>query len=127
MSAVDPPAGWTVWSDEPHRIVLAFRPDVFDGDAWPAPCLPTLYLTDRSERRPGSPAMDDWRVVLRLEPDVDVIERRGLADREAAVEEAEGLAAGFAAGEFDLAGAYQRPRDAYLSRLAELTGEASTG
>lgn len=116
-----------MWSDEPHRVVLAFRPDVFDGDAWPAPCLPTLYVTDRSERRPGSPARDDWRVVLRLEPDVDVVERRGLADREAAVEEAEGLAAGFAAGEFDLVGAYQRPREGYLTRLAELIGGANAG
>jgi hypothetical protein len=119
---VDLPDGWTVWSDEPHRVVLAFRPDVFDGDAWPAPYLPTCYLTDRSERRPGNPARDDWRVVLRLEPDVQIEERRGLADRDAAIAEATTLARAFAAGECDLEAAYHRPRDDYLARIADLVG-----
>lgn len=123
---MDLPDGWSVWNDEPHRVVLAFRPDVFDGDAWPAACLPTLYLTDRSERRPECPASDDWRVILRLEPDVAIAEERGLTDRGAAVEQASALAARFVAGEFDMRAAYHRPPEAYLEKLSALTGNSTT-
>jgi hypothetical protein len=34
--------GWQVWNAETGgRVVLAYRPDVSDGDAFPAACLPT--------------------------------------------------------------------------------------
>jgi len=46
---------WVVWSDEGEKAVLAFRPDVFDGDEFPAPCLPTIYLT--RGQRTGDPAV----------------------------------------------------------------------
>lgn len=121
------PDGWTVWHDEPGgRAVLVYRPDVFDADAFPAPCLPTLYLTrgpvDR-RRPPGEPTGDDrWRVTLTLEPEVTLGEQPVRDDRAAAVEAAVDLAARFAAGELDPRAAYQVPREAYLDRLEALLG-----
>lgn len=39
------PEGWRVWSESDDRLILAYRPDVFDGAGFAAPCLPTLYVT----------------------------------------------------------------------------------
>lgn len=115
--------GWVVWSDEREKVVLAFRPDVFDGGAFPPPCLPTIYLTrGQRDRRPGGRRVGaDWHVTLYLEPDVS----RGpdsYPDREQAVRGAVGLAAEFATGEMDYRDLYQVPRPEYLDRLDELTG-----
>jgi hypothetical protein len=125
MDFPDLPPGWTVWNTEPRRAVLAFRPDVFDSDAFPAPCLPTIYVTKgQLGRRPGRPEPapeDPWYVTLYLEPDVD----RGqdsYDSRAAAVDGATGLAARFARGDVDYRGLYQVPREAYLDELDELTG-----
>lgn len=116
---------WTVWSEDDYRAVLVFRPDVFDSQAFPAPCLPTIYLTKgRRNRRPGDNRPDPgdpWYVTLSLEPDVSR-ERERYADREAAVEATQSLAAAFADGEIDYRELYQVPREAYLDRLDELTG-----
>jgi hypothetical protein len=118
--------GWTHWSDEPDRSILAYRPDVFDGASYPAPCLPTIYLTrGRLSRRPEGnrnlPPDAPWIVTLRLEPEVerepDVYDAR--AD---AIEGAIRLTERFAGGEIDYRALYQQPRDAYLERLDELTG-----
>ncbi|MFB6188477.1 MAG: DUF5820 family protein [Halapricum sp.] len=119
------PAGWTLWSHERTRIVLVYRPDVFDSEAYPAACLPTLYLSKgQRDRRPGRDRAhpdDPWFVTLSLEPDVTGTRQR-YDDREAAIDGALDLAAAFAAGEYDYRGLYQVPRDAYLDRLDELTG-----
>jgi len=119
------PAGWTVWNESEQRCVLVYRPDVFDSHEFPAPCLPTIYLTHgRRSRRPGadrSTAGDSWYVTLYLEPDVDRDADR-FAAREAAVAGAVDLAARFAAGGIDYRGLYQVPREAYLAKLDELTG-----
>jgi hypothetical protein len=116
--------GWVVWSEEREKIVLAYRPDVFDGAGFPAPCLPTIYLTKgRRSRHPGTETRpsDPWVVTLSLEPEVhrppDEYETRDAATA-GAVE----LAGRFAAGEIDYRAIYQVPREDYFAKLDELTG-----
>lgn len=125
MAFQDPPEGWQVWSDEATKVVLAYRPDVFDTAAFPAPCLPTIYASKgRRGRRPGPHEPDPgdpWYVTLYLEPDV-VHGTRTAATRREAAGVAHDLAGRFAAGDLDLRGCYQVPREAYLDRLDELTG-----
>jgi hypothetical protein len=122
------PAGWQVWNAEETRCILAYRPDVFDSEAFPAPCLPTIYLSKgKRGRRPGrhEPApTDPWYVTLFLEPDVNRDEET-YDSRAAAVEGARDLAARFTAGEIDYRGLYQVPREAYLDELDELTGDSA--
>lgn len=127
----DLPAGWEVWSDEDDgRAVLVYRPDVFDSDAFPPACLPTLYLTNgpKRRRRPRSTTdrrrRDTWHVTLFLEPEVEYPEAPSFDSRADAVGGAVELAEAFADGELDLRGCYQAPRDEYLDRLDELTGSA---
>lgn len=119
------PEGWEVWSDEETRVVLAFRPDVFDTAAFPAPCLPTIYLSKgQRDRRPGPhepPPDADWYVTLYLEPEVARSPARA-DDRAGAESVAVDLATSFSRGELDLREMYQVPRDAYLDRLEELVG-----
>lgn len=119
------PDGWEVWSDEATKIVLAYRPDVFDSAAFPAPCLPTIYVTKgQRDRRPGptEPDPDDsWYVTLYLEPDVSEGPETAETRREAEVTATE-LAGRFVRGEIDLRGLYQVPREDYLARLEELVG-----
>ncbi len=119
------PDGWVVWNQEPTDLVLVYRPDIFDTDAFPAPCLPTLYVTrGRRSRRPGrsEPDPDDpWIVTLYLEPEIDGPTRE-FDDRTAAETGAARLAERFASGEIDYRSFYQHPREAYLDRLDELTG-----
>ncbi|MFC6904185.1 DUF5820 family protein [Halalkalicoccus tibetensis] len=120
------PAGWERWNDEPDRAVFVYRPDVFDSRTFPAPCMPTLYLSNgphrnpRPEQRHGATS-DEWYLTLYLEPEVALAEER-YDDREGAAAGAEDLAERFAAGELDYRGAYQVPRPEYLDRLDELTG-----
>ncbi|MFC6757942.1 MULTISPECIES: DUF5820 family protein [Haloarcula] len=116
---------WTVWNQTETELILAYRPDVFDSEAFPAPCLPTIYLTHgKRTRRPGADRSgEDWYVTFYLEPEVDH-QAEVVADRERAVEAAVTLANDFAAGEFDFRSLYQVPREAYLDELDELTGRA---
>ncbi|MCU4925272.1 DUF5820 family protein [Halobacteria archaeon AArc-dxtr1] len=131
MSALaELPDGWTVWDEsEDGRIVLAYRPDVFDGQLLPAACLPTLYLTHgRRTRRPGTNpnSVDtDWHVTLYLEPEVHLRETNRFSSREAAVDCLLELADRFDAGEIDYRALYQVPREEYFERLDELTGDGS--
>jgi hypothetical protein len=123
-----PPGGWEVWSEEPGgRVVLAYRPDVFDSESFDAACLPTLTVAPgRSPDRPprGRNRADGWHVVLYLEPQVRVRAcDASFSDRGSALAGANDIAARFAAGTVDYRGAYQRPREAYLDRLDVLTGE----
>jgi hypothetical protein len=118
--------GWRVWSDAEDRLVLAYRPDVFDGVGFDAACLPTLYVTrGRRSRRPGGtrnlPPDAPWVVTLFLEPEVSGPSRE-FDSPEAAVEGAMELAAEFARGEVDYRSLYQVPRPDYFDRLDELTG-----
>lgn len=129
MDEGDLPPGWVRWSEADDRLVWAYRPDVFDGGAFPAPCLPTLYVTRGGRRRrPGvdlSPAPDaPWHVTLFLEPDV-AREADRFDDRTAAVAGARELAARFSRGQLDVRALYQVPREDYLEELEALTGEDS--
>ena len=116
--------GWQVWNEEPTRIILAYRPDVFDGGEFPAECMPTIYLTrGRRTRRPGGQRQgSDWHVTLYLEPDVDD-GGDSFETKEAAVEGARERAAAFVAGDVDYRDMYQVPREAYFSKLDELVGD----
>lgn len=124
----DLPESWTVWSaGEDGRVVLAYRPDIFDSEAFPAACLPTLYVTrgPREQRRPPGErpgrVRDDWHVTLYLEPEVNAPARSH--DRRAdALEAAVDWADEFDRGEVDYRTLYQVPREAYLDRLDDLTG-----
>ena len=118
--------GWRVWNAEDDRIVFAYRPDVFDGDEFPAPCLPTLYVTrGRRTRRPEGtrnlPPGTPWMVTLYLEPEVSH-EPDAHDSFAAARSAAEALTRRFAAGDVDYRSLYQVPRERYLEALDELTG-----
>lgn len=114
---------WTVWNETEEKLILAYRPDVFDTERFPAPCLPTIYLTrGRRTRRPGAERTgQDWYVTLYLEPEVER-DADSYETRDAAVEGAVDLANRFAAGSLDYRSLYQVPRDAYLDELDDLTG-----
>lgn len=120
--------GWQVWSEGEHRVVFAYRPDVFEGQSFPPACLPTIYVTrGRRSRRPGVDLDPDpgtpWFVTLFLEPEVER-PADSYDDRAAALEGARNLARRFARGEVDFRGLYRitDDREAYLARLDELTG-----
>lgn len=119
------PEGWVTWNQESTKVVLTYRPDVFDSEAFPAACLPTIHLTKgKRDRRPGRNAPDPedpWYVTLFLEPDVSG-DRRVYDSSAAAREGALELAMAFARGDVDYRSLYQVPRGAYLDRLDELTG-----
>jgi hypothetical protein len=97
---------------------------VFNTKDFPAPCLPTIYVTNGSRRkRPGASQVrtDTWHVSLFLEPEIEgPVERYD--SRPAAVEGAVALAARFVDGDVDYRGLYQVPREAYLDRLDDLVG-----
>jgi hypothetical protein len=128
MNAIERlPEGWEVWSEEPGgRVVLAYRPDVFDSEAFDAACLPTVTVAPgRSPDRPPTHRgrADGWHAVLYLEPRVRARDcDASFSNRESAIAGARDIAERFAAGEIDYRGAYQRPREAYLDRLDALTG-----
>ncbi|TKR28251.1 DUF5820 family protein [Natronomonas salsuginis] len=116
--------GWQVWNADDERAVLAYRPDVFDGSTFPAPCLPTVYvsrgrLTRRPEGNRNLPPDAPWLVRLRLEPDVerapDAYESRGDA-----IEGTERLTHRFSTGEIDYRSLYEVPRESYLDALDAL-------
>ena len=128
MDASSLPAGWQCWHEERDgRVILAYRPDVFDSEAFPAPCLPTIYVTSGTpRRRPGSTtSAGTWQVTLFLEPEIEAVSER-YEDRAAAIDGAIEHADQFAGGEIDYRALYQVPREAYFERLDELTGGRET-
>jgi len=120
--------GWRLWNEEPNgRAIVVFRPDVFDADRFPAPCLPTVYLTNGSRRaRPGSGQRqtDQWHVTLFLEPEVEV-ESTTFDDRTNALEGVSDVTERFVGGAIDYRGAYQVPRESYLDELDDLIGDST--
>lgn len=121
------PEEWVVWNEADERCVVVYRPDVFDTQAFDAACLPTIYLTrGRRSRRPGrqrAPGTEDtWYVTLFLEPEVER-DAETFDGRPEAVRGTVALAERFAAGEVAYRDLYQVPREAYLEKLDELTGE----
>ncbi|QCJ46467.1 MULTISPECIES: DUF5820 family protein [Haloprofundus] len=122
------PDGWTVWNDEPEgRAILAYRPDVFDSQQFPAPCMPTVFLSNGSrKRRPGASQIetDTWHVTLLLEPEIEA-ETTEYDSRAAGVDGAVECARRFADGEVEYRSLYQVPREEYFEKLDELTGRES--
>lgn len=121
------PEGWRVWNEEDEgRVILVFRPDVFDSQQFPPECLPTIYVSQRppQERLPRLDAeRSDWYVALRLEPEVQVQTVGSQHEtRDGAIAEAIEIAETFEAGEIDFRASYQVPRDEYLDALEEYTG-----
>lgn len=122
MHDADLPDGWTVWHDRPDDIVvLAYRPDLFDGSNYPAACLPTIAIKpERVRGRRGRPrpagAASSWTATLTLEPDVEIARRTG-DDRKTAIEAGLTLASAFVGNEFDLRSSYPDPHRPYLERL----------
>lgn len=121
------PAGWERWNEEREgRVVLVYRPDVFDANTFDPACLPTITVAPgRSPNRPPTPkeTADGWHVVLYLEPDVRVASVDATTnDRAAAIEMAVDIAKRFNEGAINYRDAYQQPRAAYLDRLDALTG-----
>jgi hypothetical protein len=124
----DSPSGWTVWNDEPRgRRILVFHPEVFnESNDLPAPCLPTVLVSNRSRAaRPGAARVrtGTWHVVLTLEPEVEAVAEE-YDSRADAVAGANDIARRFAAGEIDYRAAYQVPREEYFERLDEVVERA---
>lgn len=121
------PRGWTTWHGGVDDIlVLTFRPDIFDGSAYPAPCLPTLAVKpERSRGRRGRPRSSrsggTWCAELTIEPNV-TLGRRTAPDRATAIDRGIELAEQFVCGSIDLREAYPEPREAYLEKVEELVG-----
>ncbi len=121
------PTGWEVWNEEPDgRVILAYRPDVFNGTDFDSACLPTITVApgrspdQHPERRKRSAS---WHVALYLEPAVRVRECDASFDtRESAVKGARSIAEDFAAGTVDYRSAYMDPREKYLETLDGLIG-----
>lgn len=118
--------GWTVWNAEDDRVILAYRPDVFNGAAFPSACLPTIYVTrGRRNRRPEGnrnlPPDAPWMVTLYLEPEINRDPDAYDTPAEAAEAAAE-LTHRFADGEIDYRDLYQIPREDYFEKLDALTG-----
>jgi hypothetical protein len=127
MGLEELPNSWTVWNEEPEgRVILAYRPDVFDADEFAAACLPTIYVTDGSRNaRPGAGQLrtEEWHATLFAEPEIELLTETE-ESREAAVDAAVGIAERFATGEVEYRGAYQVPREEYFAELDRLTGRA---
>lgn len=121
------PDGWVVWNDEPEgRAVYVFRPEIFDSQAFPPACLPTLTVSPSSPDRPAGEGIGEgsWYVTLYLEPDVRLRELdRRFDSREGAISGARELASDFVSGAIDFRSYYQVPREEYLDELESLTGE----
>jgi len=119
------PESWTVWNEQRDgRVILAYRPDVFDADEFPAPCLPTIYVTNGSRaNRPGAGQYrtEQWHATLFAEPEIE-LENETRESRGAAIDAAVEVAERFVAGDIDYRDAYHTPRKGYLAELDELTG-----
>jgi hypothetical protein len=116
------PEGWYVWSDE-DGLVACYKPDVFDADKYPRPCLPLITVTEAS--RGTASGRDGWRVSLHIEADVPARGvRRTAPDYETALDHAVAVARDFAAGEYDIAGFYAEGdvREEYVARLEDEVG-----
>lgn len=121
--------GWEVWNEEPTgRLILAYRSDVFDTQAYPAPCLPTITVAPgRSPDAPPERRAESslWHAAFYLEPTVRVRDADSTQEtREDAVAAAIDIAARFSGGEIDYRSVYQVPREEYLSKLDALIGRA---
>ena len=116
------PEGWYVWSED-DGLVACYKPDVFDADEFPRPCLPLITVTEADRGTVGG--REGWRVSFHVEADVPARRlRRTVAGYDAAIDYAVEVARDFSAGEYDPADFYAEGdvRDEYVARLEHEMG-----
>lgn len=116
------PDGWVVWSED-DGLVVCYRPDIFNGDDYPRPCLPLVTVTEADRGTAGG--RDGWRVTFHVEADVPARRLRNfVAGYDEAVDYVVEIARGFNEGVHDPAEFYAEGdvRDEYVARLREETG-----
>jgi hypothetical protein len=117
------PDGWVVWSED-DGLVVCYKPEVFDGDEYPRPCLPLMTATKADRGTVGG--REGWRVTFHVEADVPAHSlRKTVAGYDEAVDYVVKTAAKFNAGEYDPAEFYAEgdAREDYVARLrAEMDG-----
>ncbi|MFB6187422.1 MAG: DUF5820 family protein [Halobacteriaceae archaeon] len=125
MDESELPPGWVIWNNEPNgRVILAYRPDIFDTNEFPAQCLPTISITPNHPDQHPRSSSSEWYVLLYLEPEVRVFDRESTHPfREQAISSALNLAQVFSNGQIDFADVYQVPRPQYIATLEKLTGK----
>lgn len=111
-----------VWSEE-DGLVVCYRPDVFDGESYPRPCLPTMTVSEADVGTVGG--REGWRVTFYLEADVPARELESVfVDYDEAVDYVVDVAGRFVEAELDLRGFYADGdvRDTYVEKLDSMTG-----
>lgn len=123
--------GWEIWNNEPQgRIILAFRPDIFNTTDFPPACLPTITIAPGPS--PNAPpdyrqASTAWHVALYLEPRVRVTNKdTTVSTRPEAIDCGTTLSHEFTDGQIDFAAAYMDPRPDYITKLNQLTKPSSS-
>ncbi|MDY6780671.1 MAG: DUF5820 family protein [Halobacteria archaeon] len=117
----DLPDGWVVWSDE-DGVVICYKPDVFNADEYPRPCLPLVTVTKADSGTVGG--REGWRVTFHMEADVKSYElQQVVIGYEDAVDYMIEVAEDFSAGEYDLRDFYAEGdvREEYVRRVERET------
>ena len=115
------PEGWVVWSED-DGLVVCYKPDVFNGDEYPRPCLPLITVTKADRGTVGG--REGWRVTFHIEADVPAYDlRKVVIGYDEAIDYVVEIATNFNAGEYDFAEFYAEgdARDEYVARLEEET------
>ncbi|MDZ7688560.1 MAG: DUF5820 family protein [Halobacteriales archaeon] len=115
------PEGWVVWSED-DGLVVCYKPDVFDGDDYPCPCLPLITVTKADRGTVGG--REGWHVTFHVEADVPAHSlRKTVAGYDEAVDYVVKTATKFNEGVYDPAEFYAEGdvREEYVARLREET------
>jgi len=117
------PEGWVVWSEE-GGLVVCYKPDVFDANRYPRPCLPLITVTKADTGTVGG--REGWRVSFHIEADVPARNLESVhVDYGDAVDYVVEIARRFVDGGYDFAEFYAEGdvRDEYVARLEREVGE----
>jgi hypothetical protein len=116
------PDGWYVWSED-DGLVVCYKPEIFDADQYPRPCLPLVTVTEADRGTVGG--RDGWRVTFHVEADVPAYDlRKVVLGYDEAIDYVVEITRKFSRGEYDIAGFYAEgdARAEYVARLEEETG-----
>ncbi len=116
------PDGWVVWSEE-DGVVICYRPEVFDGDSYPRPCLPALTVSEADVGTVGG--QEGWRVTFYVEADVPARNLESVfVDYDEALDYVVDVARRFVDGDLDLRGFYAEGdvREEYVRGLEQELG-----